>query len=193
MKLSVIPTPLRDAVTLEPVVHEDDRGFFYESWHEQAFASAGLPARFCQENHSQSRRGVIRGMHFQDMRAPLAKLVRCTAGRIFDVVVDLRAGSPSYCQWFGVELSAANRRQLFVPVGFAHGFQALEDESDVQYKQTGFYAPAAEMTIAWDDGQLAIRWPLDSPVLSAKDRQGQPLAAYLSDPVFRFDARAPVR
>src|SRR5688572_4719772 len=144
MRITVTHTPLEGVLLIEGVVFEDERGFFMESWNQRAYAEAGLPHVFVQDAHSCSKRGVIRGLHYQDLSAPLAKLVRCTAGSIYDVAVDLRAGSPTFGQWYATELSAGNRRQLFVPVGFAHGFQALTDGTEVQYKQTGFYTPSAE-------------------------------------------------
>jgi dTDP-4-dehydrorhamnose 3,5-epimerase len=131
-------------------------------------------------------RGVLRGLHYQDMRAPVAKLVRCTAGRIFDVVVDLRLGSPTFGRWVGVELSAEDKRQIFAPVGFAHGFQALADGTEVQYKQTGFYTPQAEGTVAWNDPELAIAWPLGDPVLSARDARAMSLREYRERPAFVY-------
>ena len=179
-------TSLEDVVLVEPRVYADDRGFFFESWHEAEFAAAGLPIHYVQENHSRSAQGVLRGLHYQDMRAPMAKLVRCTAGRIFDVAVDLRVGSPTFGRWFGLELSALNKRQILVPEGFAHGLQALEDGSEIQYKQTAFYAPECEQIVSWDDPDLAIEWPLGAPSLSARDRKGMTLKAYLRAPAFVY-------
>ena len=175
MKPTLISTPRAGLVLLELQCHQDQRGFFLESWHKRDFSAAGLNAEFVQENHSRSRRGVLRGLHYQDMTAPLVKLVRCTQGAIFDVAVDLRVGSPSFGRWFGAELSAQNKRQLYVPIGFAHGFLALADFVEVQYKQTAYYAPAAEGSLLWNDPQLGINWPLADPILSERDARAQTL------------------
>ena len=170
------PTPLAGAVVIEPTVHGDDRGFFLESWNEAAFAAAGIDARFVQDNHSRSAKGVLRGLHFQQPH-PQGKLVRVVAGAVFDAIVDLRRASPTFGQWFGIELSAANKRMLWVPEGFAHGFLSLEDRTDLLYKCTASYAPESEHCLAWDDPAVGIDWPLyGEPLLSAKDRAGQPLA-----------------
>jgi len=132
---------------------------------------------------------VLRGLHFQDMTAPLGKLVRCTAGRIFDVAVDLRAGSPAFGRWTSVELTEENARQLWVPVGFAHGFQALTDHVEVQYRQTGYYAPQAETCIAWDDPDIGVAWPLPDTLLSDRDRGGRSLQDYVAAPAFVYEDR----
>lgn len=184
MAFTFAPTPLEGLLLIQPTAISDERGFFFESWREDAFVSAGLAAPFVQENHSRSSAGVLRGLHYQDMRAPMAKLVRCTAGSLFDVAVDLRVGSPTFGQWFGVELSAANKRQVFIPVGFAHGLQALEDGTEVQYKQTAYYAPSCEQVLKWDDPDVGIAWPAAPTAISARDRSGRSLADYLVDPVF---------
>jgi dTDP-4-dehydrorhamnose 3,5-epimerase len=184
MKTRLIPTPLADCVVIEIDYFKDERGFFLESWNKRDFAEAGLPGDFVQDSHSASTYGVLRGLHYQDMRAPQGKLVRCTVGRILDVAVDLRVSSPTYGKWFGVELTAENKTQLYVPVGFAHGFATLSEYCEVQYKQTGFYEPAAEGGIAWNDPDLAIDWPYSNPILSAKDRTQQRFADYRLHPVF---------
>lgn len=187
MKTHLRPTPLPDLFVVEIEYFKDERGFFIESWHARDFAAAGLDVAFVQEAHSCSRRAVLRGLHYQDMTAPMGKLVRCTAGAIYDVAVDLRVGSPTFGKWFSVELSAENKKQVWVPVGFGHGFQALTDGAEVQYKQTAYYTPAAEGTVRWDEPQLAIPWPLPDPILSERDKVGRPLAEYLSNPAFRYD------
>lgn len=148
----------------------DERGFFLESWNARTFADAGLDLTFVQDNQSRSARGVLRGLHYQ-LAKPQGKLVRVVAGRVFDVAVDLRRKSPTFGQSFGLELSAANRRMLWVPPGFAHGFLALEDGTDFIYKCTDFYAPEEERSLLWSDPALAIPWPLDglSPIVSSKD------------------------
>ena len=186
MKTTLLKTPLPDVLVVEIDYFEDERGFFIESWNRRTFAEAGLDVDFTQDNHSRSRKGVLRGLHYQDTSAPLAKLVRCTFGAIFDVAVDLRIGSPTFGQWYGLELSAENKKQLYVPVGFAHGFATLTDFAEVQYKQTGYYAPQAEGCIIWNDSQVGVDWPIDEPILSAKDQAGMSLQAYLKAPAFQF-------
>jgi len=170
------PTALPEVLLIEPRVFGDDRGFFLETWRADAFAVAGIPA-FVQDNHSRSARGVLRGMHWQRTR-PQGKLVRVTAGAAFDVAVDLRRASPRFGQWAGYELSAANKRLLWVPPGFGHGFLTLLDGTDVLYKCTDYYAPEDERALAWDDPGVGIEWPLGDivPQLSAKDRAAPLLA-----------------
>ena len=175
---------------IEPDVFRDDRGFFFESYHKQRFAELGVTDEFVQDNHSRSMQGVLRGIHYQDMSAPMAKLVRCTLGRILDVAVDLRAGSPTFGRWSAAELSADNKRQLLVPVGFGHAFLTLSDVAEVQYKCSGFYTPAAEGAIVWNDPELAIDWPIKDPVVSAKDRAAPSLRSYRKTPAFSYTARS---
>ncbi|OFW05477.1 MAG: dTDP-4-dehydrorhamnose 3,5-epimerase [Acidobacteria bacterium RIFCSPLOWO2_02_FULL_67_36] len=184
MKITVTRTPLPGVLLVDTPYNRDPRGFFLEAWHERDYALAGLALHFVQENHSGSERGVLRGLHYQDLSAPLAKLVRCTQGRIFDVVVDLRVGSPAFGRWFSVELNAEDARQIFVPVGFAHGFQALTERVEVQYKQTGFYTRSAETSIAWDDPEIGVSWPIADPILSERDRHGISFAQYRRAPAF---------
>ena len=162
---------------IEPAVHGDERGFFLESWNAASFARAGIDAAFVQDNHSRSDRGVLRGLHFQHPHAQ-GKLVRVVNGAVWDAVVDVRAGSPTFGRWVGTELSAANKRMLWVPPGFAHGFLTLSDDTDFLYKCTDLYHPEAEHTLAWDDPTVGVDWPLADlePRLSAKDRDGQRLA-----------------
>jgi dTDP-4-dehydrorhamnose 3,5-epimerase len=166
------PTRLPEVLLIEPQVHGDDRGFFLESYNERDFAKAtGLAPRFVQDNHSRSRGGVVRGLHYQ-VAQPQGKLVRVAQGRIFDVAVDLRRHSPRLGQWVGVELSEQNRRQLWIPAGFAHGFLVLSAHADLLYKTTDYYAPALERALAWDDSRVGVTWPLAAgaaPVLSARD------------------------
>lgn len=175
--MKLIETDLPGVLIAEPRVFGDDRGFFLESWNRQTFADLGLDLDFVQDNHSRSARGVLRGLHFQNPN-PQGKLVRVTQGRVWDVAVDIRRSSPHFGRWTGVELSAANKRMLWVPPGFAHGFLCLEDGTDFQYKCTGFYEPASEHALLWNDPALAIAWPLDGiePQLAAKDAAGLPLA-----------------
>lgn len=175
--MQVIASAIPDVKIIEPRVFGDERGFFMETWNERVFAAAGLDIRFVQDNHSRSNRGVLRGLHYQVMHTQ-GKLVRVTAGRVFDVAVDLRRASPHFGRWVGVELSAANKRMLWVPPGFAHGFLTLEDGTDFLYKCTDFYAPEHDRSLLWSDPALDIDWPLDGliPQLSAKDAGGSPLA-----------------
>ena len=176
--MNVVRTAIPDVVVLEPRVFEDERGFFLESWNARDFhAVSGVEASFVQDNHSGSRRGVLRGLHYQIVQ-PQGKLVRVARGSAFDVAVDLRRSSPTFGRWVGVELSANNRRQVYVPAGFAHGFLVLSDWADVLYKTTDYYAPQEERCLVWNDPDLAIAWPLSGePLLSAKDRAGLRLNA----------------
>jgi dTDP-4-dehydrorhamnose 3,5-epimerase len=174
--LQLVPTPLKDVVILEPKVFGDERGFFLEAYNEATFRALGLPTRFVQDNHSGSRRGVLRGLHYQ-LKQPQGKLVRVLRGEIFDVAVDLRQGSEQFGQWFGLVLSAENRRMLWIPPGFGHGFLVLTDFAEVAYKATQLYAPALERSILWNDPAIGVEWPLDGePILSEKDRAGALLA-----------------
>ncbi|GAB4384615.1 MAG: dTDP-4-dehydrorhamnose 3,5-epimerase [Elainellaceae cyanobacterium] len=172
--MQVIPTEIPDVLIIEPRVFGDDRGFFFESFNEKAFIEkTGAVARFVQDNHSRSMKNVLRGLHYQIQQAQ-GKLVRVTSGAIFDVAVDIRKSSPTFGQWVSCELNADNKRQLWIPAGFAHGFVALEDGTEVLYKATDYYAPAYERSILWNDPDLAIAWPLSAdPIISAKDQTGQ--------------------
>ncbi len=175
--MKAVPTEIPEILILEPKVFGDERGFFYESYNERVFREAtGVDVRFVQDNHSRSGRGVLRGLHYQVQQAQ-GKLVRCTVGEVFDVAVDIRRGSPTFGRWVGVHLSAENKRQLWVPAGFAHGFLVLSETAEFLYKTTDYYAPEYERTIIWNDLDLAITWPLTGePLLSAKDRSGRRLA-----------------
>jgi dTDP-4-dehydrorhamnose 3,5-epimerase len=176
--MKATPTPtLPDVLVVEPQVFGDARGFFMETYHAEKFASLGLPTRWVQDNHSRSARGILRGLHYQ-LHQTQGKLVRCVAGAIFDVAVDLRRASPTFGQWAGVTLSAENKAMLWVPEGFAHGFLSLEDGTEVTYKCTDLYLPAAERSLLWSDPAIGIAWPdLGAPpLLSAKDAAGLPLA-----------------
>ena len=174
--MQVTPTALPDVLLVEPRVFGDDRGFFYESWNRRAFAAAGIDVDFVQDNHSRSRRGVLRGLHYQVERAQ-GKLVRAVAGEVFDAVVDLRRSSATFGRSVGVVLSAANRRMLWVPPGFAHGFLVLSEDAEFLYKTTDYWFPEHERTLLWNDPALAIDWPLAGPpILAAKDAAGTPLA-----------------
>jgi dTDP-4-dehydrorhamnose 3,5-epimerase len=168
--MTVTATRLPEVLVLEPKVFADGRGFFMESWNQRAFDQAvGFEARFVQDNHSRSARGVLRGLHYQLTR-PQGKLVRVTAGRVFDAVVDMRRSSARLGQWAGIELSAENKRQVWIPPGFAHGFLVLSDSAEFLYKVTDYYLPSDEKVLAWDDPTVGIAWPLRGPpILSAKD------------------------
>jgi len=184
MQLTVTETPIKGLIIIETKIFEDERGFFMESYSKRDFTNAGITDEFVQENHSRSGKGVIRGLHYQNMSAPMAKLVRCTHGRVFDVAVDIRTSSATFGQWFGIELSSENKNMFYVPVGFAHGFQTLTDEAELQYKQTNYYNPYAEGTILWNDEDIKIKWPLTEQILSNKDKLGVTLRQYRENPVF---------
>jgi dTDP-4-dehydrorhamnose 3,5-epimerase len=170
--MNKISTSLPGVVILEPRIFGDERGFFLESYNERAFAELGIEQRFVQDNHSGSRRNVLRGLHYQVKQAQ-GKLVRAVEGEILDVAVDLRRSSPTFGGWEAVRLTDENKRMLWIPAGFAHGFRVLSDKAQVLYKATDYYAPEHERTIAWNDPDLKIQWELDSdPIVSAKDRAG---------------------
>lgn len=175
--MKVIPTPIEGLLVIEPAVFGDERGFFYESFNAQRFAElTGVQLPFVQDNHSRSARGVLRGLHYQIQQAQ-GKLVRVTAGSVFDVAVDLRKSSPTFGRWHGLELSAENKRQLWIPPGFAHGFSVTSEFAEFLYKTTDYYAPAHERSLLWNDPAIGIEWPVDGmPLLSAKDQKGVPLA-----------------
>jgi dTDP-4-dehydrorhamnose 3,5-epimerase len=176
--MHVTPTAIPEVLLVEPKVFQDDRGFFLETFQAQKYRAAGIAAVFVQDNHSGSRRGVLRGLHYQVGR-PQGKLVSAVAGEVFDVAVDLRRSSPTFGRWVGVPLAARDHRQLWVPPGFAHGFYVLSEWAEVAYKVTDFYDPEEERTLAWDDPMVGIAWPLPDgrpPVLSPKDLQGKRLS-----------------
>lgn len=184
MKTRITPAPLAGLAVIDVDYFKDERGFFMESWHRKDFQAAGLDVEFVQDSHSASRYGVLRGLHYQNMEAPMGKLVRCTVGKIVDVAVDLRMSSSTFGKWFSIELSAENKTMLYVPVGFAHGFATVSDYCEVQYKQTEFYRPETEGGVAWNDPELAIQWPYLEPILSNRDRGQQSLAQYRLKPAF---------
>jgi dTDP-4-dehydrorhamnose 3,5-epimerase len=175
--MNVLSTPLQGLLVLEPRVFGDDRGFFFESYNARRFAElTGVTAPFVQDNHSRSVRNVLRGLHYQIQQAQ-GKLVRVTAGAVFDVVVDVRKSSPTFGQWYGTELSADNKRQLWIPPGFAHGFVVTSEAAEFLYKTTDYWAPEYERAILWNDPAIGIDWPLDgAPLLSGKDQAGKLLA-----------------
>ncbi|MGE5408752.1 MAG: dTDP-4-dehydrorhamnose 3,5-epimerase [Syntrophothermus sp.] len=170
-----LPTLLEDVVLLEPAVHGDERGFFVETFSRDAWAAVGVDAEFVQHNQSRSAKGTLRGLHFQTEPGQ-AKLLRCARGTIFDVAVDLRRNSPTFGDWEGHVLDDQRHRQLFVPVGFAHGFAVLSDVADVAYQVSSYYDPETEAGIAWDDPGVGVEWPVEEPLLSARDRAAPTLA-----------------
>ncbi len=172
--VDVTPTAISEVLVVEPKVFGDDRGFFLETWQRSRYGSVGIDHDFVQDNHSGSSQGVLRGLHYQ-LTQPQGKLVRVTSGSVFDVAVDLRRSSPTFGRWVGVTLSRENRRMLWVPPGFGHGFYVTSEAAEFQYKCTDYYAPEDERTIAWNDPTLAIDWPLlnaAEPSVSAKDAAG---------------------
>jgi dTDP-4-dehydrorhamnose 3,5-epimerase len=187
--MQTLPTRISGPVLIEPFVFADERGFFAETYRHEWHAGAGIPDSdtFIQDNHSRSSRGVVRGMHFH-VGAGVAKLVRCARGQILDVVVDLRRGSPTYGEWEGHELDDESMRILYVPVGFAHGFCVLSDMADVIYKQTAYYDPALERGIAWDDPDVAVRWPLplEELAVSARDSTAPALRELATELPFEY-------
>ena len=186
MDIHACQTNLEGVIVIETAFARDARGFFMESYHQRNYAALGIRDAFVQDNHSRSSMHVLRGLHYQDVTAPQAKLVRCIAGAIWDVAVDIRVGSPTFGQWVGVELTADDKRQIFIPAGFAHGFVALTEPAEILYKCTNYYAPEAEAGLAWNDPGLAITWPVDDPVLSERDRRAQSWREYLANPAFRY-------
>jgi dTDP-4-dehydrorhamnose 3,5-epimerase len=177
--MKVTPTAIPDVLVLEPKVFGDNRGFFYESFNQEAFNKAtGLDVQFVQDNHSRSTKGVLRGLHYQLPPFAQGKLVRCTRGAVWDVAVDIRKSSATFGQWAGAELTEDNHKQFWIPPGFAHGFMVLSDSADFLYKTTAYYAPTHDRCIAWNDSQIAINWSVTdtAPQLSAKDVAGSSLA-----------------
>lgn len=176
--MQFLPTALPEVLVITPTVYKDARGFFMETWNANAFAAAGLPQAFVQDNHTLSRQGVLRGLHYQ-IHQPQGKLIRVVRGCIYDVAVDIRRHSPTFGHWVAEELSADNKRMLWIPVGFAHGFLVLSEEAEVLYKCTDVYAPEHQRAIAYNDPELAIAWPLapgQFPLLAPKDATAPPLA-----------------
>ncbi|HZR85123.1 MAG TPA: dTDP-4-dehydrorhamnose 3,5-epimerase [Candidatus Binatia bacterium] len=176
--MEFLPTELPGVIVVEPDVHRDPRGFFVETYHAPRYAAGGISATFVQDNHSRSVRGTVRGLHAQ-LRKPQAKLVRALSGEIFDVVVDIRRGSPTFGRWVSVLLSSENFRQIFVPEGFAHGFCVLSEWAEIEYKCSDLYDAGGELRLLWNDPAIGIEWPIDAPILSDKDRDAPPLSAWL--------------
>ncbi len=183
--MKVIETELPGVLILEPEVFGDKRGFFMETWNQRRYEEAGLPARFVQDNLSFSARGVLRGLHFQNPN-PQGKLVSVLQGEVFDVALDVRVGSPTFGEWVGVYLSADNKRQLYIPEGFAHGFAVTSDVALFSYKSTDYYNPRIEGTVLWNDPHVGIEWPVDDPTLSAKDQIASPLREIPTDLLPRY-------
>lgn len=170
---------LPGVIIVEPVIHQDARGFFLESYHAERYKANGITATFVQDNQSKSVRGTLRGLHLQVGPHAQAKLVRAIVGEIFDVAVDVRRGSPTFGKWVGVVLSATNFRQCYVPPGFAHGFAVTSEIAEIEYKCSDFYDPASEIGVAWNDPAVGIRWPIEQPLLSERDSRHPPLAAQM--------------
>jgi len=178
--MDIIETKLKGVVIIKPRVFEDARGYFFESYNEQVFSKAGLNVNFVQDNQSLSQKGVLRGLHFQNQPHAQGKLVRVITGAVYDVAVDIRKGSPTYGQWFGLELTAQNKWMMYIPTGFAHGFGTLEDNTIFSYKCTNFYNKASEDCLLWNDPDLGIEWPLEHPQLSEKDLEGKNFKNFIS-------------
>jgi dTDP-4-dehydrorhamnose 3,5-epimerase len=167
--MRVIPTELPEVLVIEPTVHRDARGFFFESYNAERYVNSGIKGSFIQDNHSRSVKDTVRGLHLQ-VRRPQAKLIRVLLGEIYDVAVDVRVGSPTFGKWVGVTLSAESFRQYYIPEGFAHGFSVLTDVAEIEYKCTDVYDPAGQLGLAWNDPELSIPWRVTSPILSDRDR-----------------------
>lgn len=178
--MKFLTTNLPGVIIVEPEVYRDARGFFLETYHTTKYAEGGISANFVQDNFSHSTRGILRGLHAQIMK-PQGKLIRVSRGEIFDVAVDIRRGSPTFANWKGLKLSSENFQQLYVPPGFAHGFCVLSELAEVEYKCTDFYEPNDEITIRWNDPTINIRWPIEMPILSEKDRSGKSLDRLMND------------
>jgi dTDP-4-dehydrorhamnose 3,5-epimerase len=179
MEITIESRHLNGVVVLRPQVFEDERGFFLEAFRADQFKALGLPSEFVQDNHSRSRKDVLRGLHFQ-WDPPMGKLMRVTYGSAFLIAVDIRKGSPTLGQWFGQEVSAASKKQVWAPAGFARGFCVLSDVCEIQYKCTGIYNPKGEAGIRWNDPEIGIQWPTQNPLLSAKDAHAPTLREWLA-------------
>lgn len=186
--MKFLPTALPEVIIIEPDLHRDGRGFFLETYHGLKYRDGGVAACFVQDNHSSSARDTLRGLHAQ-LRHPQGKLVRVLRGEVYDVAVDIRRGSPTFLRWVGITLSAENFRQCYIPPGFAHGFCVRSDYAEFEYKCTDYYDPTAELRILWNDPAIGIDWPVQTPILSDKDRAGRPVAE-LMDQLPSFDERS---
>lgn len=188
MQVKKESTHLGEIVIVAPEVFEDERGFFMETYRNDQFTALGLPGDFVQDNHSRSKCGVLRGLHFQ-YDPPMGKLMRVTQGRAFLVAVDLRKGSPTFAKWWGTELSAENKKQMWAPASFARGFCVLSDWAEIQYKVTGLYNSKTDVAIRFDDPHIGIQWPIPNPQISERDRNAMPLAEWVKSPasdVFQY-------
>ena len=181
--MKFVPSELPEVIVIEPDVLQDRRGFFLETYHIEKYRAGGITDAFVQDNHSRSARGTLRGLHLQ-LQHPQGKLIRVIEGEIFDVAVDVRRGSPTFGKWVGITLSAGNFKQCYIPKGFAHGFAVVSDIAQVEYKCTDIYHPASEIGIAWDDPDIAIAWPVSSPILSDRDKRHPRLAEIAQLPSF---------
>ncbi len=181
--MKIIPSEIPDVLIIEPKVFEDQRGFFFESYNQQLYQKAGIKTEFVQDNHSQSIKNTLRGLHYQ-INPGQDKLVRVVVGEVFDVAVDIRFGSPTFGQWVSIHLSAANKRQVFIPRGFAHGFCVTSDIAEFEYKCSHFYSQQDERGILWNDTDLNIKWPVKNPLLSDKDRQNTPFRKISHDFIY---------
>jgi dTDP-4-dehydrorhamnose 3,5-epimerase len=181
MKITIESHQLNGLLVLKPEVFQDDRGFFLEAFRKDQFLDLGLPGEFVQDNHSKSVKGVVRGLHFQ-YEPPMGKLMRVTVGTAYLMAVDIRKGSPTLGKWFGIEVSAENKLQVWAPAGFARGFCVLSDVAEIQYKCTGIYSNKGESGIRWNDPAIGITWPVSNPTLSKKDEAAQTLAEWLQRP-----------
>ncbi len=187
--MKFLPTALPGVIIVEPDVYRDTRGFFLETYHAVKYRQAGITAAFVQDNHSRSTRDTVRGLHAQ-RRHPQGKLVRVLYGEVFDVAVDIRRGSPTFLQWGGVNLSAENARQCYIPPGFAHGFCVLSESAEIEYKCTDFYDPTDELRILWNDPAIGVAWPVRTAILSEKDGAARPVGA-LHDLLPTYAAQEP--
>lgn len=192
MPFRIVDRPMKDLIVIEAPVFVDERGITRVAWAENAPINKAFRLGFVQDNDSVSVHNVIRGLHYQGKEAPADKFVRCAYGEIFDVAVDLRINSPTFSQWFGLALTDRNGRQIFIPSGFAHGFAVLSDVAVVEYKWTGYYDSLASKTIAWNDPEIGIAWPIESPLLSEKDQGGRSLKEYCSAPDFFYPHGGPL-
>jgi dTDP-4-dehydrorhamnose 3,5-epimerase len=186
--MHVVETELAGVLLIEPAVHADDRGYFFETWSSRRYAEHGVPDTFVQDNLSRSARGTLRGLHLQSPPRGQGKLVHVLEGEVFDVAVDVRVGSASFGRWVGHTLSAGNRRQLYVPPGFAHGFCVVSEHALFAYKCTAYYAPEAELCVRWNDPQIGIAWPVDNPTLSRRDAEALPLCELPKERLPRVEA-----